>query len=64
MTNPWKRHEAEARISEVLNAAKTCGPQTVLDPDGTFTIAFSQGEGSLEKLFSQPGPLQDDDFDL
>ncbi|MBY5439064.1 hypothetical protein [Rhizobium leguminosarum] len=63
MTDPWQRHEAEARISEVLNAAKTSGPQNVQDMDGTFSITFSQSEAGLEHLFSKPGPLQDDDLD-
>ncbi|WP_246647716.1 hypothetical protein [Rhizobium laguerreae] len=64
MTNQWHRHEAEARIRELLDAAKTSGPQTVRDTDGAFTITFSQTKAGLEQLFSKPGPLQDDDLDL
>ncbi|MGT2442958.1 hypothetical protein ACU4I5_10215 [Ensifer adhaerens] len=59
----WQRHEAEARISEVLNAAKTRGPQTVQDKDGTFKVTFSQRKAGLEELFAKPGLLEDDDLD-
>jgi hypothetical protein len=60
---PWQRNEAEARIGEVLDAAKGQGPQTVADPDGTFSILFKRRRQGLEELFSEPGPLQEDDLD-
>ncbi|HLP66151.1 MULTISPECIES: hypothetical protein [Ciceribacter] len=57
----WQRHEAEARIQEVLDAAKTRGTQRVVDTDGRFDVTFVPGEKTLEELFSRPGPLPDDD---
>lgn len=62
MTNTWQRDEAEARIHEVLDAAKARGPQNIVDPDGTYSIVFAQQKQSLEKLFSKPGRLHDDDI--
>lgn len=62
MTNTWQRDEAEARIREVLDAAKARGPQKVVDLDGTFSIVFAQQKQSLEKLFSKPGRLHEDDI--
>lgn len=59
----WQRDVAEARIREVLDAAKSDGPQTVVDRDGSFEIIFSQPKIGLEELFSKPGPLQDEDRD-
>ncbi len=63
MTNTWQRDEAEARIREVLDAAKAHGSQTVVDRDGMYAIVFTQRKQGLEKLFSKPGPLQEDDLD-
>ncbi|MGV2124012.1 hypothetical protein ACQZ4R_13095 [Agrobacterium vitis] len=57
----WQRHEAEARIQEVLEAAKTLGTQTVIDTDGRFDVTFTPAKKTLEELFSRPGPLPDDD---
>ncbi|MDX0480562.1 hypothetical protein GOD90_16925 [Sinorhizobium medicae] len=62
MTNTWQRDEAEARIRDVLNAAKARGPQKVVDPDGIYSIVFAQRKQSLEKLLSKPGRLHDDDI--
>lgn len=61
--SPWQRDVAEARIREVLDAAKSVGPQTVVDRDGSFEITFTQPTAGFEELFSKPGPLQDEDFD-
>ncbi|MFK0382447.1 hypothetical protein [Agrobacterium sp. NPDC090273] len=64
MTYQWQRHDAEVRIRELLDAAKTRGPQTVQDKDGTFNIVYTPNKMGLEQLFSQPGPLRDDDLDF
>ena len=32
----WQRHEAEARIQEVLDAAKARGTQRLIDTDGSW----------------------------
>lgn len=61
MTKTWQRDEAEARIREVLDAAKTHGSQTVIDRDGTYAIVFTRRKQGLEKLFSTPGPLRKGD---
>lgn len=64
MKRSWQRDEAENRIGEVLDAAKTHGSQTVIDRQGgSFKITFEQPNVTLEKLFSKPGPLLDDDLD-
>lgn len=57
----WQRPEAERRIAELLNAAKTRGVQKVVDLDGTFEVVFVPLKQSLEELFSTPGPISDDD---
>ncbi len=63
MSNMWERDEAEARIHELLDAAKTHGPQTVIDRHGTYAIVFSRRRPRLEALFSRPGPLKEDDLE-
>ncbi|MGM5008936.1 hypothetical protein ACD592_07295 [Rhizobium sp. 969_B3_N1_2] len=62
MTKIWQRDEAEARIREVLDAAKAYGSQTVIDRDGTYAIVFTHRKQGLEKLFSKPGPLCEGDL--
>lgn len=57
----WQRREAEARIREVLDAAKVRGAQRILDTDGSYDVTFVPKKRSLEELFSRPGPLPDDD---
>ncbi len=57
----WQRHEAEARIQDVLDAAKAHGTQRVIDTDGRFDVTFVPEKKTLEELFSRPGPLPDDD---
>jgi hypothetical protein len=57
----WQRREAEARIHEVLDAAKARGAQRILDTDGSYDVTFVPKKQSLEELFSRPGPLPDDD---
>ena len=61
MTAVWQRDEAEDRIREVLDAAMRDGTQQVLDADGTFRITFEKRRGTLEELFSKPGPISDDE---
>ncbi|WP_246271163.1 hypothetical protein [Rhizobium sophorae] len=60
----WQRQDAEARIREVLDAAKARGTQRVLDADGRFLVTFEPVKKTLEELFAQPGPLSDDDVTL
>ncbi|MBY3206852.1 hypothetical protein [Rhizobium laguerreae] len=62
MTKTWQRDEAEARIREVLDAAKAHGPQMVIDRDGTYAIVFTRRKQGLETLFSKPGPLREGDL--
>lgn len=57
----WQRHEAEARIQEVLDAAKARGTQRLIDTDGRFDVTFVPGKKTLEELFSRSGPIPDDD---
>ncbi|MFC5755691.1 hypothetical protein [Rhizobium sp. GCM10022189] len=57
----WLRNEAEARVRELFDAAKSTGPQEVRDTDGTFSITFIPVKGTLEELFSKPGPIPDDE---
>ncbi|GGE07656.1 hypothetical protein FHT80_002539 [Rhizobium sp. BK226] len=60
-SSDWQRQEAEARIREVLDAAKARGTQRVIDVDGRFLVTFEPVKKTLEELFAQPGPLSDDD---
>jgi len=60
MTHVWQRDEAEGRIRKVLDAAKTDGPQQVVDSHGVFSIVFEKRKLTLEELFSKPGPLSED----
>jgi hypothetical protein len=60
-SSDWQRHEAEARIREVLDAAKARGSQRVVDDDGRFLITFEPVKQTLEALFAKPGPFADDD---
>lgn len=62
MTNTWQRDEAEARIREVLDAAKAHESQTLIDRDGTYAVVFTRRKQGLEKLFSNPGPLRKGDL--
>jgi hypothetical protein len=63
-SSDWQRHDAEARIREVLDAAKAQGAQRVLDADGRFLITFEPVKQTLEELFAKPGPFADGDLDL
>ena len=57
----WPRPEAERRIADLLDAAKTRGVQKVIDRDGTFEVIFVPPKQSLEELFSNPGPISEED---
>jgi hypothetical protein len=57
----WQRQEAEVRIQEVLDAAKTLGTQRIDDTDGRFLVTYEPVKKTLAELFAQPGPLSDDD---
>lgn len=59
--NEWRRLDLETRASEVLDAARHQGPQSVADTDGTFEIVFVPRKQSLEQLLSKPGPIPDED---
>lgn len=59
----WQRSDARTNIDELLDAAKFRGVQKVLDLDGTFEVTFVPKKQSLEKLFSEPGPISSDDID-
>lgn len=63
MTSVWQRDEAERSIRDLLEAAIANGPQIVIDPRGVFEVTFSKREGTLEELFSTPGPIVEDDTD-
>jgi hypothetical protein len=45
-SNRWTLEEARAKFDELLEAARTSGPQLVEDPHkkGTFTVSFSSTE--------------------
>lgn len=60
-SSDWQRQEAEARIQEVLDAAKRLGAQRIIDPDGRFLVTYEPVKKTLADLFAQPGPLSDDD---
>ncbi|QRM44611.1 hypothetical protein F2982_14865 [Rhizobium sp. BG4] len=62
-SSDWQRHDAEDRIREVLDAAKTRGAQRVADTDGRFVITFEPVKQTLEELFAKPGPFADGDLD-
>ena len=55
----WPRDVAVTRVSELLDAAKTGGPQKVTDEDGTFAVIFTPKRKPLSELFSEPGPISD-----
>lgn len=57
----WQRSDAQSRIAEILDAAKVSGTQKIVDVDGSFNVTFVPRKQSLEKLFSKPGPIEDDD---
>jgi hypothetical protein len=57
----WLRNDAEARVRELFDTAKSAGPQEVRDTDGTFSLTFIPMKGTLEDLFSKPGPIHDDE---
>ncbi|WDZ79051.1 hypothetical protein PWG15_26560 (plasmid) [Ensifer adhaerens] len=60
----WTRAEAEARISEVFNAAKTRGPQRISEVGGTFELTFVRARTKkLSQLLLQDGPLEDGELD-
>jgi hypothetical protein len=61
MTIAWQREEAEKRIGELLDAAMNYGPQQIEDAHGVFKIVFEKRKATLEELFSEPGPLSEDD---
>jgi len=56
----WRRSEAEARIREVLDAARLRGPQILLEDEGSYEIRFVPRKQSLDDLFAQPGTFPDD----
>jgi len=62
-SSDWQRHDAEVRIREVLDAAKTRGAKRVVDTDGRFVITFEPVKQTLEELFAKPGPFADGDLD-
>ena len=60
----WQKKDAASRFQEVMEAAKAIGTQRVLDTDGRFEVTFVPVKKTLEELFSEPGPLRDDDLKL
>ncbi|RVK33824.1 hypothetical protein [Sinorhizobium meliloti] len=64
VTNQWTRREAEARIGEVLEAAKTGGPQHISEVSGSFELTFiPAGKRKVGELLRQEGPLEDGELD-
>lgn len=57
----WRRSEIQARIEEVLDAAKSQGTQILSDFDGSFEVTFKPAKQSIEELFSKPGLISGDD---
>lgn len=56
----WSRTEAEKRISEVLDAAKTGHIQRLQDVDGTFEVRFVKTKVSrtVAEFLSEGSPLK------
>ncbi|MCA1367195.1 hypothetical protein I6F15_07260 [Bradyrhizobium sp. BRP14] len=64
VTNQWTRREAEARIAEVLEAAKTGGPQHISEVNGSFKLTFiPAGKRKLGDVLREEGPLEDRELD-
>ncbi len=40
----WSRTDAERRISDVLDAAKSVNVQRIIDVDGVFEVKFTQSK--------------------
>jgi hypothetical protein len=57
----WQMAQAETCVRKLFEAAKTDGPQLVVEADGHYEITFRPKKQSLGELFSQPGPIETDD---
>lgn len=57
----WQMAQAETCVRKLFEAAKTDGPQLVVEADGHYEIIFRPRKQSLGELFSQPGPIKTHD---
>jgi len=55
----WTRNEAELRISELLDNAKSDGPQRIVDDNGRFEVQYviSDLKQTTGQLLSKGGPI-------
>lgn len=59
-TQEWSRIEAEKRICEVLDSARTGVPQKILDVGGVFEIRFLTDEKeTVGRFLSRGGPVSE-----
>ncbi|WP_234885246.1 hypothetical protein [Rhizobium rhizogenes] len=57
----WSRNEAEQRIGDVLDGAKSGQLQTIHDGDGSFEVRFiaKSKKDSAAKFLAKPEPIVD-----
>ncbi|PDT50538.1 hypothetical protein CO661_00340 [Sinorhizobium fredii] len=58
----WNRADAQRRIEEVLDGAKSGQTQIIKDPDGEFEVRFTKSREKREsagKLLARGGPIDD-----
>ena len=57
----WSRPDAERRIGEILEGAKSGETQYITDADGKFEVRFvkSRGKPSAGEYLSRGGPSDD-----
>lgn len=59
--NEWNRADAEEKIAEVFNAAKSGETQIVRDFDGSFEVKFvaPRSKQPLNEFLAQGGPVEE-----
>jgi hypothetical protein len=56
----WKRADAEKRVADVFDDAKSGRVQRISDTDGVFEIIYrSSGNKSVGEIMARGGPIAD-----
>lgn len=59
LANTWEREDAEQRIAEVFDAARSGDVQTIRDNDGVFELTFKSAtkKESAGRYLARGGPI-------
>jgi archaeosine-15-forming tRNA-guanine transglycosylase len=60
LAKTWEREDAEQRIAEVFDAARTGVTQTIRDNDGVFELTFKGGtkKEPAGRYLARGGPIE------